>query len=106
MVASISAALGSRGVAAQPTRAAVRSAASAAAPPRCCAGEQTPAPSRRVALGGALLAALASRASPACARGLDAYIRTPKPPQPLELVAAAVLLAREELTQFGACSAA
>lgn len=49
-----------------------------------------------------LSAQLALLGRPAGARGLDTYIRTPKPPQPPELIAAAVLLAREELTQFGA----
>ena len=42
------------------------------------------------------------RPSPAAARGLEAYIRTAKPQQPPEQIAAALLLAREELMQFGA----
>ena len=93
------------GVTARPCLAA-RSAASAATPPRSCAGEQPPlVVSRRASLGGAVLAAqlaLLGRPSPVAARGLEAYIRTAKPQQPPEQIAAALLLAREELTQFGA----
>ena len=93
------------GVTPRPSPAA-RSAASAATPLRSCGGEQPPlVVSRRAALGGAVLAAqlaLLGRPSPATARGLEAYIRTAKPQQPPEQIAAALLLAREELTQFGA----